>query len=979
MTNSNLHLRNETRAISFLFFSLNIKDMHIRKKFIIGIIILCRIYCRIGTSGYIPLHKEDIDGKGLKIRLGGSLSPVGPSFSEKLNLMYAKRYFSSEMDAKYGLNVYAIDDMQRLTDSRRKFSHDDVYSLEILSKYCENPVYIRGYHQTITYLFPSSRGNISIYTSRKDSFMRFIQSEHVNEHSINILASLFLLAEGVDIPLKVENTGTDKVLVLKEIITGKEKFSLSMRAMCRVKQSDKTMKDDNLIQERAVSVINFFIDNKTNPDIREGGIYAEPKTYEEFKTGKFLCNSRWLIQYYIFEYMDSEDSMVELAKTVYSMLKECIEQKKNEKSEESNNEVKYLESIVNKCFVRSNDDLSKNWRMRALDVLYGKNLLSDTFPFMAIHNFALYQSVPCYNRKEKSFNSSILYNNYSEVELLYLFFYLAYDPEKKEYTTQHMGNVSPDLKRFFTKYKKPSDTITHEMHNAWSKVVSDLDNENIIYLDPTRNKLALCILNTLYVVAEITGRYSKEKKTLNEFSTLLEKGENLRDLIEKVKVYAERLFRSLTKEFSLPIQTLSLLSNNEGSSNIGNYQSSSKKTVKKEITVNISEISREEIDFHDYLFLNGKLSIIHNYPGYYKITIDLYHVPQCMAIKNTFCKHIHLNNSKKSAIVDIIRCINTETDNSLSDYIIKHKLEQVLSNNSIKKKNKDSHSENMRIANNNNISYPIDKFFLYNSIELENNLLNSIYHIRNCLLGHPLEKTNPWARTISNMIGNLPLFEWNTIVDMFSTSMYLGGLYKNCTKEIDIPDKIIDKDGYLENELYKYTVYLKESNSTNGYVELTKAYLAVGDVMGQFFPFFLERGMTRDHTKFLSVLTLKGTTIEYLDEIAKFIDSLDKESSKYNNLEPSNDVWIIWLKMAFKSDSFVSIIGKIFDKITIDDAFLDRNKEKLKYPEKTNDELFSLFERFSILHKKMVESVKSLIKEKPEYSEIFYYIVKRYY
>ncbi|KAI5129203.1 hypothetical protein NEPAR04_2209 [Nematocida parisii] len=978
MPNSNLQLKNENWAISFLFFSFNIKDMHIRKKIVIGMIILCKIYCKLETSSYVSLHNKNIDGKGLKIRLGGSLSPIGPSFSEKLNLMRAKRYFSSEMDIQYNLNIYATNNVWELIDFNRKFNSDTAHSKEILAKHCKNPIYIRDYHQTIAHLFPSLLSNLSIYTCGKNSFMRFIQSEHVDEHRLNILASLFLLAEGVDIPLTVEGTGSKQMLVLKEIITGEEKFSLSMLAMCNVKYADNTMKDVKLIQRKAVSVIKFFIDNKTNLDIREGGEYAEPKTYEEFKTGKFLCNSRWLIQYYIFEYLESEDSTVELAKIVYSMLMESIEKKKSEESEESNDEVKYLESIVNKCFVRSNGDVSKNWRMRTLDLLYGKDFLCDTFSFMGIHDFPLYKCVPSYNRKENSFNNSILYSNHAEVELLFLFFYLAYDPVKKEYTTEHMGNVSPDLKRFFTKYKKPSDTITYAMHNDWSKVVADLDNKNIIYVNANRNKLATCIINTLYVVSEITGRYSIEKKTLNEFRTLLKKSGCLSNLIETVKEYAKNLFTSLTKESSLSIQTLLLLTNNESSSDTNKCKSALKKMIKKEIRVTISNIYKEELDLDGKLLLNGKLTIIHEYPEHCRLKIELCHLNSYIPIKNTLCKHIHLNSSKSAAAIDIIDSINRETNNSLSDYIIKHILEQALPNNSTKKKNKDSCTENMSLANDNNISYPIDKFFLYNSMELEHNLLKTIHHIRSCLLGHPLEKTDPWARTISNMIGDLSLYKFNTIVKMVFTSMYLGGLYKNCTKEINIPDKTISSDHYLVNELYKYIVYLKKSGSTTGSVELIKAYLAAGDRMGQIFSFFLERGVSPDYTKFLSVLTLEGTTIEYLDEIAKFIDSLDKNNPKYKNLEPSNDVWIIWLKMSFKSNIFVPVIQEIFDKITIDDALLSRNKDKLKHPEKTNDELLSLFVQSNTLYKKMIETVKSLIEKYPKYSEIFYYTMKRY-
>ncbi|EIJ88495.1 hypothetical protein NEQG_01185, partial [Nematocida parisii ERTm3] len=189
------------------------------------------------------------------------------------------------------------------------------------------------------------------------------KSEKENKPEDLNLSKLEIKKESKKRKLKEGKTGSKK-----DSKEGKDKkniFSLSMKYKRNKTNANSKKAARSVSQKRAANVINFFIDNKTNPDIREGGEYAEPRTYEEFKTGKFLNNARWLIQYYIFKYLDGEEKIIEFAKTVYSMLKECIEQKK---SEGSNNEVKYLESIVNKCFVKSSNANTSNAKHR-IDIM----------------------------------------------------------------------------------------------------------------------------------------------------------------------------------------------------------------------------------------------------------------------------------------------------------------------------------------------------------------------------------------------------------------------------------------------------------------------------------------------------------------------------------------------------------------------------------------------------------------------------------
>ncbi|OAG32933.1 hypothetical protein NEIG_02235, partial [Nematocida sp. ERTm5] len=548
--------------------------MHIKNEFMIMIVTLCKlcqIYCDVGMCKYKGLHTKKIED-GMCIKANGSISPTREFISEKLNLMFAMRFLSSSVDVNYSVSVKQTNQIVGV-EIKRDFDMDVGYK-KLFNKEKSGKekglTYLEDYHQTVIGMFPSLTGNLSIHTSRNDSFIRFLEFEHVSKHKIDILACLFLLAEGVDIPLNIEDSETGPTLVLKEVIAKpimrkskpenkqnskeeKNKFSISMKVMCSIKKTDNTSQDKHAVQASAEDVINFFINNKTNPDIREGGKYAEPTTYEEFKTGKFLNNARWLIQYYIFKYLDSEEKIIDFAKTVYSMLKACIAAKKDEKSDKSNEEVKYLESIVNKCFVKSSDANTSNAKHRIdiLTTIYKESPLANVFPFSGSIDVAEYKAISSYNRKEDSFDNSNMYSNCAEAGLLSLFCCLAYDAQTKEYNIDHMGNVSPDLKSFFHTYNKPLEADTYEMHNEWSKVVAGLENANIRYLKENRNELAPGIINMLYVIAEITGRYSKEEESLKELSTLLEKDdENQSKLFQKVKLYTEKLILSLSKTYN---------------------------------------------------------------------------------------------------------------------------------------------------------------------------------------------------------------------------------------------------------------------------------------------------------------------------------------------------------------------------------------------------------------------------------------------
>ncbi|KAI5183908.1 hypothetical protein NEIRO03_1383 [Nematocida sp. AWRm78] len=954
--------------------------MFIRKEFIIIIVILCKIYCRVGISTYEGLHTTEIED-GLCIRANGSISPIGEFISERLNLMFSIRFLSPGVDVNYSLYVTDNENDDDAEDTEknikieltRDFDMDVAYrNLSSLVKNEEKETtYLEDYHQTVIRMFPSLTGSLSIHTSRNDSFIRFLEFEHVSKHKIDILACLFLLAEGADIPLNIEGDKINPMLVLKEIIAKpteqkskpeikqnskeeKNKFSISMKGMCSIKKTDNTFQDKNVLQTSAADVINFFIDNKTNPDIREGGKYAEPTTHEEFNTGKFLYNARWLIQYYIFKYLDSEDSIIEFAKTVYSMLKECIATKKDEKSKELNEEVKYLENIVNKCFVKSSDANTINamHRIGILTTIYKESSLANIFPFVDGVSAPDYRSVPSYNRKEDSFNSRNIYSNCVESGLLSLFCCLAYDPKTKEYNIDHMGDVSSGLKRFFDKYNKPFETDTYEIHNDWSKVVADLENENIRYLKENRNELAPGIINMLYVIAEITGRYSKEEESLKELCTLLKKGgnKNQSELFAKVRLYTEKLISSLSKTYTA--EENSELARREVKIEI--LKMSKCSNIKKQV-----ELFGEVVITYRYLKFKGGVKLYHTAKYLYTTAFSIY-------------TNI-LGDAKFNQLVNNKKSIDNESEKTLTDFLLMHRAELMIL--CIKNRYYE-HKENLKMSGENNYSYPIEKFFLYKSHRTNESRMCAIHCVRVRLIGYPMKENDQWSRFLSNMIGSLPLNNFSTLKKIFFNPMYRGGLYNTFCKKVNIPLAIVDKYNNTDGDCLNYQYYINNSNLLSGYLELLKLYLLTKDDENCFLTSVVKNMETHSKIKLFSALTHDGTSIDPLLEIEAFLSGLDRSLLEYEKTTKPDDTWVFWLKLSLESEKFNNITSILFDKIVIDTNLITVNGIKHEYTdENINISISNLKEKYP---SKVVEHVLNLIETNFEYAKKLSYLMKKY-
>ncbi|KAI5163323.1 hypothetical protein NEAUS03_2298, partial [Nematocida ausubeli] len=178
------------------------------------------------------------------------------------------------------------------------------------------------------------------------------------------------------------------------------------------------------------------------------------------------------------------------------------------------------------------------------------------FPFANSTEIPAYKSVPRYNRKDKIFSGKRLedYSNCVESMILSLFCCLTYDPSDFTYRTNHMGNISEELEKFFSLENQPFDTTKGEFQKEWCKVVADLKDPSIAYCTG-RNELDTGLINMLLVIAEVINAPEQEKTEILGFSRDLkqQKGFLDGDLLDKIEAYTEALLTFLTRSGKVQI------------------------------------------------------------------------------------------------------------------------------------------------------------------------------------------------------------------------------------------------------------------------------------------------------------------------------------------------------------------------------------------------------------------------------------------
>ncbi|KAI5159060.1 hypothetical protein NEPAR05_2400 [Nematocida parisii] len=379
--------------------------------------------------------------------------------------------------------------------------------------------YLKELTRQMINMFPSKNEYFSINSNNPNSFTRFLMEYKEKLDDLYVLASLFLMAEGVNIPIEIiedsKNTA-HKILIIKKnesqikAVSSGVYVHLSMIKKRRLRgERDKKL----VYQKKTESVINFFkrliSTDASRLDVPEE--FSMPSTYEEFLTGGFLNSPRFLIQSYIFEYIDSVEMYANFITAVYNLINEQLPNGHNA-DVYTENEKKAVE-VFNNLFI--DEELCEKEKymqyiedLNSIDKLWGEQEWG--YPFINDINGAASSrniGAPVYNRIKDKFisGSEGNYNSYIECALLGIFMCAAFNAETCTYDISHLPMPSKELKEFFTKYSSPHIPVTQVVIKDWCRVVADLPCQYVEYDLKNNNKIQPGLLNILHVIRAIAG------------------------------------------------------------------------------------------------------------------------------------------------------------------------------------------------------------------------------------------------------------------------------------------------------------------------------------------------------------------------------------------------------------------------------------------------------------------------------------------
>ncbi|KAI5164042.1 hypothetical protein NEAUS04_1901, partial [Nematocida ausubeli] len=514
-------------------------------RIILSLMMVQTILTRINMTDIKTVHEAFIGEKqDVVINPRGPLNLLRGYIGNRSGYMYNKRFYSSEIETDYTLTKkgITISDEQEY-DFKRIPVNDRVY--KDIATQAPNGEYLSTYHMQLIKMFPSMDGDLSIEAARPNALTNFLRADHVKKDTKYILAALLLLSEGVDIKIDIDHTEKKKKLVIKSK-KSKEKVFVDVEMYTAGIDPVTNMYSDSIYQYEAAEVVKFYIRCRDNPLLKKGGEFAMPSCKKEFESGKFLNSAAFLIQTYIYEFIDTVEDYKDFVNAVHELLVDQVVEKENPEQTKKKGK---KGRIFDELFL-AKEELGEN--IKYIELFY--DLVKDTeenaiIPFCNDSQLPKFTRVPLCKLDKSGFekNQALYYSDCVETALLGLFCCLAYNPETKEYETSHMGaGVSKELRDFFRDYPKPTEATDFEMHKQWSKVVACLDNHEIDY-KKEKNELIAGISNIFLVIAEITG----QKADTQELVEYIESADKAGKLDDTQKFYIKYKIESIIRSLSL--------------------------------------------------------------------------------------------------------------------------------------------------------------------------------------------------------------------------------------------------------------------------------------------------------------------------------------------------------------------------------------------------------------------------------------------
>ncbi|KAI5131085.1 hypothetical protein NEPAR04_2355 [Nematocida parisii] len=402
-----------------------------------------------------------------------------------------------------------------------------------------NSRYTFELHQQMIYMFPCENNALSIEPRRNDSFTWFLRAHDSKLDILHLLAALLLLSEGIDVPIEIEKNIKGEEKIFLKSWAGEFVF-IDLSLWLESNIPDKA--GEKVYQKETESIVEFFQKLRMEPFLSDLQQCNIPKTQENFNKGYFLETPQFLIQSYIFEYIDNVDQYRLFVAAVRILLLDL-----ELYPERTEDQKKHFKKTLDYCFIEKKLYKSSEDNYTA-DILSLKSKIDNSaiLPFTCPAMVPLYTRVPENEYNPESIedfvqDETLQYSDHVETMLLNLFTCLTYNPETNLCSTEHMHGASTALIEFFNKYSVPTESASQEKHRDWCRVVSRLNNPNIRYVRESRTELCGGLENILYVIYELFGENINIRAAIKNITSISYNEESESEIIKSIK----RLFLNI--------------------------------------------------------------------------------------------------------------------------------------------------------------------------------------------------------------------------------------------------------------------------------------------------------------------------------------------------------------------------------------------------------------------------------------------------
>lgn len=319
-------------------------------------------------------------------------------------------------------------------------------------------------------LFPSNGGKISISSNASDCFARVIAMGSRSD-GVRFMAMLMAGTLGKDVKYVKKSKRHMKV------VCGAQEVHF---------QGENIDGYSRILEKTVIPAVKFF--SAQDENLKASTPYAG--------INAFLQSRKLLLHAFLYHYIETKEE-VDL---FYNTLLDII-------SDDN--------KMLDQCFIRPDEDDSRDYTLveHVNEVLRG-------FPYSQLNPAPSNSVIRAFSRKKREFLTAT-FSDCVEVSMMGFVCCMLFDEEKRGYMiSRSLTNVSPNLVEFFQGYSQPFAVDTKSRED-WSKVVGDLDNENVIYSKiamngevGTRFDLKAGLFNFLTVMRDVFGLQDRVRSSM---------------------------------------------------------------------------------------------------------------------------------------------------------------------------------------------------------------------------------------------------------------------------------------------------------------------------------------------------------------------------------------------------------------------------------------------------------------------------------